>query len=134
MKTISAQSTSGPEGAGVSVLAWFLSTANLDERVRAWLEGKEPAFITDRTDRGCGARVLEELPLEEELWAAVAGDPGIAFVVQYALGSRGRDYFRRDLETEAGLALKRTGWFDRNEAAVRREKDKLKAVRKVMES
>lgn len=137
MRSINTNSINGPAAIMTAMLSWWASQAGLPARVAAWLEGQEPTVFLDRTDHKVGERVMQELLLEQEFWAAVDSQEPLRHMAAMAREHQGkyhREYVQSELRGEVGRIVKETGWFDRNKREINREKERLKAVRQVMES
>lgn len=137
MRSINTNSISGPAAVMTAMLSWWTSQAGLQARVGAWLEGQQPTVFLDRTDQKVGERVMQELLLEHEFWAAVDSADPLRFMSEmcrvHQLGYQ-RTYVQTELHGEVGRIVKESGWFEKNRREINREKERLKAVRQVMES
>jgi hypothetical protein len=137
MRSINTNSISGPAAVMTAMLSWWTSQAGLPARISAWLEGQEPTVFLNRTDQKVGERVMQELLLEHEFWAAVDSADPLRFMSEmcrvHQLGYQ-RTYVQTELHGEVGRIVKESGWFEKNRREINREKERLKAVRQVMES
>ena len=137
MRSINTNSISGPAAVMTAMLSWWTSQAGLQARVGAWLEGQQPTVFLDRTDQKVGERVMQELLLEQEFWKDVGECGPLSFMAEmcreHQLGYQ-RTYVQTELHGEVGRIVKESGWFEKNRREINREKERLKAVRQVMES
>ena len=141
----SINSISGAQAIAIAAYAWWMSVRKAEVRrwVDEWLGTLQPDSLLDRTDMAVGTRFLgDDLGALRQLSDDLSADPAISFLLDFAvknpggswLTDRGKatTYVGTLLAEDVGRHVKRTGWFDRNKAAIEAEKRRLKTVKRTL--
>ena len=141
MKAINSSSTTGPEAIFTAVISWWLAENPIKERTLKWLECQAPDALLDRTDHRIGARILQDVEFVQDFWVACISNHAVHHVVGLAQTNwistsslNAREFVKFQIQTEIGVFVKETDWFQRNARVIHQEKKRLKCIKGVMDS